>query len=81
MVMLGCQARTVRTLPPTTAALSDGERKHLGGIRTSIGLRHPWLSGISSEIRERRQYMMAEYVTASGAFVFPVQYVSKWILA
>jgi hypothetical protein len=51
MVMLGCQARMVRTLPPTTAALSDGERKHFGGIRTSIGLRHPWLSGISSDIR------------------------------
>lgn len=32
---------TVRTLPPTTAALSDGDRKELGGMRTSIGLRQP----------------------------------------
>ena len=32
---------TVRTLPPTTAALSDGERNDLGGIRTSTGLRQP----------------------------------------
>lgn len=35
------EGRTVRTLPPTTAALSDGERNELGGIRTSTGLRHP----------------------------------------
>ena len=33
--------RTVRTLPPTTAALSEGERNDLGGIRTSTGLRQP----------------------------------------
>jgi hypothetical protein len=46
---------TVRTLPPTTAALSDGERKEFLGMRTSMGLRQPWFSGISSEIRQRRQ--------------------------
>jgi hypothetical protein len=45
----------VRTFPPTTAAWSDGERKDLGGMRTRMGLRQPWLRGMSSEIRERRQ--------------------------
>lgn len=61
----------MRTLPPTTAALSDGARNDLGGMRTSIGLRQPWFKGMSSEIRQRRQYIMAEYVTASGALIFP----------
>lgn len=46
---------TVRTLPPTTAALSEGDRNDLGGMRTSIGLRQPWFKGMSSEIRQRRQ--------------------------
>jgi hypothetical protein len=63
---------TVNTLPPTTAADSDGERRLFGGIRTPIGFRQPWLRGMSSEIRQRRQYMIAEYVTASGALTFPI---------
>ena len=46
---------TVRTLPPTTAALSEGDRNDLGGMRTSIGLRQPWFKGMSSEMRQRRQ--------------------------
>lgn len=46
---------TVRTLPPTTAALSEGDRNDLGGMRISIGLRQPWFKGMSSEIRQRRQ--------------------------
>lgn len=46
---------TVRTLPPTTAALPEGDRNDLGGMRTSIGLRQPWFKGMSSEIRQRRQ--------------------------
>lgn len=49
------KTRTVRTLPPTTAALSEGDRNDLGGMRTSIGLRQPWFKGMSSEIRQRRQ--------------------------
>lgn len=49
------KTRTVRTLPPTTAALSEGERNDLVGMRTSIGLRQPWFKGMSSEIRQRRQ--------------------------
>lgn len=36
-----------------------------------MGLRQPWLSGMSSEIKQRRQYIIAEYVTASGALMFP----------
>lgn len=51
----GIKTRTVRTLPPTTAALSEGERNDLVGMRTSIGLRQPWFKGMSSEIRQRRQ--------------------------
>lgn len=51
----GIKTRTVRTLPPTTAALSEGDRNDLGGMRTSIGLRQPWFNGMSSEIRQRRQ--------------------------
>lgn len=46
---------TVRTLPPTTAALPEGDRNDLGGMRTSIGLRQPWFKGMFSEIRQRRQ--------------------------
>lgn len=46
---------TVRTFPPTTAALSDGDRKDFFGIRTSMGFRQPWFRGMSSEMRERRQ--------------------------
>lgn len=45
----------MRTLPPTTAALSDGERKEFLGILMRTGLRQPWLRGISSEMRQRRQ--------------------------
>jgi hypothetical protein len=45
----------VRTLPPTTAALSEGERKDLGGMRTLIGFKQPWFRGMSSEMRQRRQ--------------------------
>lgn len=45
----------VSTLPPTTAALSDGERKDLGGMRTVIGARQPWFRGMSALMRERRQ--------------------------
>ncbi len=51
---------TVNTFPPTTAALPDGERNEFLGIRTSTGLRQPWLSGMSSDIRDRKQYIMAE---------------------
>lgn len=71
---------TVNTLPPTTAAVSDGERRLFGGIRTPIGFRHPWLRGISSEIRHRRQYMIAEYVTASGALTLPILLSVIWPL-
>jgi len=46
---------TVRTLPPTTAALSEGERNEFSGMRTSMGLRQPWLRGMPSEMRQRRQ--------------------------
>lgn len=68
-----CGKLTVKTFPPTTAALSDGERKEFLGMWTLIGFKHPWLSGMSSEIRHLRQYMIAEYVTASGALMFPIQ--------
>jgi hypothetical protein len=47
--------RTVKTLPPTTAALSDGERKERLGILTWMGLRQPWLRGMSCDMRQRRQ--------------------------
>ena len=63
--------RTVSTFPPTTAALSEGDRNEFFGIRTSTGLRQPWFSGMSSDIRDRKQYIIAEYVTASGALMFP----------
>ena len=45
----------VSTLPPTTAALSLGDRNDFGGMRTLIGFRQPWFRGISSEMRQRRQ--------------------------
>ena len=40
---------------PGPAAWSEGDRRDLGGMRTLIGCRQPWLSGMSSEIRHRRQ--------------------------
>ncbi len=46
---------TVSTFPPTTAALPDGDRNEFLGMRTSTGLRQPWLRGMSSEIRDRKQ--------------------------
>ena len=45
----------VRTLPPTTAAPSEGERMDRGGMRTVMGARQPWLRGMSAEMRQRRQ--------------------------
>jgi len=45
----------VSTLPPTTAALSLGERKEEGGMSTVMGFRQPWFRGISALMRERRQ--------------------------
>lgn len=32
---------TVSTLPPTTAAVSDGDRNDFEGMRTVIGFRQP----------------------------------------
>ena len=37
----------VSTLPPTTAAVSEGDRKLPSGMMISMGFRHPWFSGIS----------------------------------
>ena len=45
----------VRTLPPTTAACSDGRRRQPGGMRMVMGVRQPWLSGMSLATRQRRQ--------------------------
>ncbi len=49
------RVRTVSTFPPTTAALPEGDKNEFLGIRTSTGLRQPWLRGMSSEIRDRKQ--------------------------
>lgn len=62
---------TVKTLPPTTAADSEGDKRLRGGMRTSMGFRQPWFNGMSADMRHRRQYMIAEYVTASGALTLP----------
>jgi hypothetical protein len=37
----------VSTLPPTTAAVSEGLSKHPGGMRTVMAARQPWLRGMS----------------------------------
>jgi hypothetical protein len=46
---------TVSTFPPTTAAPADGDRNEPLGMCTVIGFRQPWFSGISSDMRQRRQ--------------------------
>lgn len=44
----------VSTLPPTTAAWPEGDRKDPLGMITVIGARQPWFRGMSCEIRARR---------------------------
>ena len=61
----------VRTLPPTTTAVSLGERNEPSGIRIFTGAKQPWLRGISTFTKQRTQYMINAVVTASGAFQLP----------
>ena len=39
-----------------------------GGMRTSKGAKQPEFRGISTAIKTRRQYKMADFATAEGAF-------------
>lgn len=62
----------VSTLPPTTAALIDGERIEFSGMINLIGIRHPELRGISFPSSDLRQYNTALLVMDLGALVFPI---------
>jgi hypothetical protein len=68
----------VRPLPAAQAASGDGDRRDRSGILSSMGRMQPWLSGISDATRHRNEYMVAEFVTAGGAFQFPVNDVSTF---
>lgn len=61
-------------MPPTTAALIEGDSILFYGMINLIGIKHPEFSGIYLFSKDRRQYSTALRVIDFGAFVFPITY-------
>jgi len=64
----------VSTLPPTTAALSEGERKDPGGMRTVMGLRPGVGEGVSVLLLSRR---MSSEICLSSAKILEKAHLEK----